>query len=66
MAKLILVESKIDNLQPAAVNQSEGRRPPSDPEFLLEPLKEIEDIKPFEESLMENNKDKYYLLVIGL
>jgi len=51
-------------LQPAAAKQSE-KRPPSDPEFHLEPLKEIEDIKPFEESLMENN-DKYYLLVIGL
>jgi hypothetical protein len=55
MAKLVVMESKMESQrQPAAETQA-------NPEFLLEPLQEMEQLQVLEESLRD--PDIYYQLV---
>lgn len=59
MAKLIVMDGKIDSISKPVESQTSERE--IDPEFLSEPLKEIEDVRLLEVALLDN--DKYYQLV---
>lgn len=60
MTKMVVIESKIDMMTKPIESQAAEQRE-IDPDFMTEPLKEMEDVKLLEQTLLDN--DKYYQLV---
>ena len=61
MTKMVVVEGKIDAIPKPIESQEADNQREVDPDFMTEPLKEIEDVKALEQTLLD--KDKYYQLV---
>ena len=61
MTKMVVVEGKIDAISKPIESQEADNQREVDPDFMTEPLKEIEDVKALEQTLLD--KDKYYQLV---
>ncbi|KAK4023380.1 hypothetical protein OUZ56_008796 [Daphnia magna] len=59
MTKMVVIESKIDMMTKPIESQAAEQRE-IDPDFMTEPLKEMEDVKLLEQTLLDN--DKYYQL----
>lgn len=59
MLKLISIENKMENMLQPSAPQTEERV--VDQEFMVEPLKEMEDVKALENALLD--PDNYYQLV---
>lgn len=57
MTKMVVIEGKIELM----ARPIESEATAIDPDFMTEPLKEIDDIKALEQTLLDN--DKYYQLV---
>ncbi len=57
MTKMVVIEGKIELM----ARPIESEATAIDADFMTEPLKEIEDIKALEQTLLDN--DKYYQLV---
>ncbi|KZR97401.1 Uncharacterized protein APZ42_007751, partial [Daphnia magna] len=60
MTKMVVIEGKIDMMTKPIESQAAKQRE-IDPDFMTEPLKEMEDVKLLEQTLLDN--DKYYQLV---
>lgn len=60
MTKMVVIEGKIDMMTKPIESQAAKQRE-IDPDFMPEPLKEMEDVKLLEQTLLDN--DKYYQLV---
>ncbi|XP_045026744.1 uncharacterized protein LOC116919600 [Daphnia magna] len=59
MTKMVVIEGKIDMMTKPIESQAAEQRE-IDPDFMTEPLKEMEDVKLLEQTLLDN--DKYYQL----
>lgn len=60
MSKMVVIDGKMDVLM-TKPTESQATEQEMDPDFLPEPLKEVEEVKLLEEILLDN--DKYYQLV---
>lgn len=61
ITKMVVIEGKIDVMANPVESQEAAQQREIDPDFLTEPLKEMEDVKALEETL--SDVDKYYQLV---
>ncbi len=59
MTKMVVIEGKIDMMAKPIESQAAEQRE-IDPDFMTKPLKEMEDVKSLEQTLLDN--DKYYHL----
>lgn len=60
MSKMVVIDGKMDVLM-TKPTESQATEQEMDPDFLPEPLKEVEEVKLLEKILLDN--DKYYQLV---
>lgn len=61
ITKMVVIEGKIDVMANPVESQEAAQQREIDPDFLTEPLKEMEDVKALEQTLLD--VDKYYQLV---
>lgn len=61
MSKMVVIDGKMDVLMTKPTESQATEQQEMDPDFLPEPLKEVEEVKLLEKILLDN--DKYYQLV---